>query len=378
MPLRFIGAPLAGSALLLAVGTFPAFAIEPEAAAAAIGAALTKGSKADFAYESATQNGDDIVIKGFTLTRASSSESVRFDEAVIESPTGDGPGFSSPRITFNNGTATGEATGSIGSATVTEVTLLDPAEVKGEGFAAGILYKTAEIGNVQMTRESEPGEITIDRVSVQSGNVVDNVPQDNSGIVEGLSVSPEIFASGRFKPADLGYDKLVFDLTWDGTHNIAEGALTIRDFTFKFREGGDLSITGTVGKLPDPRVLDDADVMAKTSDVELHTLTIRYADNSFAGRVLDLLAKEQEMSRDDYVKQITAALPFLLAALENSGFRDQLTGALAAFLQQPQSLTVKLQPESPVSAEEIGQIASSAPGTLPERLKATVTANSPN
>ena len=102
---------------------------------------------------------------------------------------------------------------------------------------------------------------------------------------------------------------------------------------------------------------------------------MRYQDQSLAGRILDMLAKQQGISRADYAKQISGALPFLLAALNNPAFQNQVADAVGTFLQDPKSLTVKLAPKTPVTGAEIMSIAGSSPQTLPDRLNASVTAN---
>jgi hypothetical protein len=284
--------------------------------------------------------------------------------------------FQSRRMTFTGGTATGEPNATIGSATATEVTVLDPAEVKAQGLAEAILYRTAELADVRLARGSDPNALTVERISLQSGDVA-GAEQEIAGTVEGVSVPPGSVTQGRFSPQKLGYDALVFDIAWNGTLELAEGGLSIRDSTLTFRDGGSVSITGAVNHLPDPRVLNDADVAAKVSGVELSNLTVRYEDNSLLGRLLDLLAQEQGLSRDAYVQQITAALPFLLAALTDQQFRSELVQQLGVFLQNPQSLTLTINPEPPITAGEIRTIAESAPGDLPKRLKASVTANTP-
>ena len=88
--------------------------------------------------------------------------------------------------------------------------------------------------------------------------------------------------------------------------------------------------------------------------------------------------KQQGLTREDYAKQIAGALPFLLAALNNQAFQNKVAGALGAFLQDPKSLTIKLAPASPVTGGEIMALAGTAPQTLPDRLNASVTANTPS
>ena len=91
--------------------------------------------------------------------------------------------------------------------------------------------------------------------------------------------------------------------------------MTIRDFTVQVHDGGELTIKGVVGNLPDPRALDDAGAASKASKAEVHQLTVRYLDNSLAGRILDALAKRQGLTREEYTQQLSAALPFLLLTL---------------------------------------------------------------
>ena len=111
----------------------------------------------------------------------------------------------------------------------------------------------------------------------------------------------------------------MLDVSWDGSRDVAAKTVTIRDFTLSIQDGGDLSIAGVVGELPDPRTLNDPARPANVTKTKVHELTIRYDDNSLAGRVLDFLAKQQGMSRADYAKQISAALPFLLDRAQQPG-----------------------------------------------------------
>ncbi len=377
MPHRPFSVILAATSFLVA-GSFPAVAIEPDAVAQALGAALTKGSNVAATYDAARAEGSNVIVNGLMISRLSSDQTVRFDKVVVESPTQGGSGvFQSPLISFAGGTFSGESEGSIGTVSVTDATVLDPARVKGDMLGDSILFRLAEVTDLHLARKSEPDEVTIDRISVESGNVVDNLAQDSKGTVENISLSPEMFPAGTFTPATIGYDKLAFDVSWDSTRDVAAKTITIRDFTLDVHDGGELSVEGVMGNLPDPRALDDAGAASKASKAEVHRLTVHYRDNSLAGRVLDALAKRQGLSRDQYVQQLSAALPFLLLTLNNPAFQSQVTSAVTGFLKDPHSLTIKLDPDSPVSGTEILSMLKSAPGTVPDRLKASVTANSP-
>lgn len=375
MSLKSPAALLAGAALLLAG---PAMSMEPKAAADALAAALAKGSDSKVTYEAAAADGADVLIEGLTVARGADTPTVTFAETRIEAPAEGGNGvFESPRMTFADGALSGKATGSIAAATLTGVTVFDPASLPGDGFGESILFETAEATDLKAAREGRQTEVTIARVFMEMGNVVDNIAQDSRGIVEGTVLSPELFAGSVMKPATLGYENIAFDLRWDGTRDIGAGTMTLRDLSMSIMDGGEISMTAMVGNLPDPRVLNDPNATDAASKTEIHNLSFRYRDNSLAGRVLDYLAGQQGISRQEYAQQMSAALPFLLAMLNNPAFQTEIATALGTFLQDPQSLAVTIAPDEPVSGEEILDIAGSAPQTLPDRLKASITANRP-
>lgn len=354
----------------------PAAAIEPEAAAQALATALTGGSNAKVTFDSAGASGGNVIIQGLSLSDSQGDGTVRFNETIIEAPSDGGAGiFDSPRISFNAGVLSGDSKGSVGTATLTEVTVLDPAKVNGGAPAKGVLFRTAEARDIRLARNDKPGEVTVARVFMEIGNVVDSIPRDSKGTVQDITLPPEFFADAQFKPETIGYDKLVLDLSWDGSRDVAANTLTVRDFTLSIQDGGNLSFTGVMGNLPEPTALNDADAPAKANAIKVHTITLRYVESSLAGRILDWLAGQQGISRADYANQISAALPFLLATVNNPEFQKELSDAVGAFLKDPKSLTLKIEPEAPISGEEILSVLGSAPQTLPDRLNASVMAN---
>ncbi len=376
MTLRILSVSCAIAAL--AATSAPASAIEPDAVAKALGAALVKGTNVAASYDKAQADGDNVVVDGLTVSRQSTDQTLRFDKVVIDKPTEGGNGvFQSPLISFAGGTLAGDSTGTIDAATVTDATVLDASLMKGSGFGEGILFHTAEVTGVHVARQAEPGSISIDRIEVEAGNVVDNRAEDSKGKVENITLSPDLFPSAAFTPASIGYDKLALDVSWDSSRDLTAKTMTIRDFTVQVHDGGALTIKGVVGNLPDPRALDDPGAATRASKAEVHQLTVRYLDNSLAGRILDALAKRQGLTRAEYTQQLSAALPFLLLTLNNPTFQSQVTAAVKGFLENPKSLTISLDPDKPVSGSDIMSLLRSNPATVPDRLKASVTANAP-
>lgn len=369
--------------LLFAFSALPAAAIEAATVADALGAALTKGSHAAASYDSAAFDGDNVVIQGLTFSSTSTAQSVRFEETVVESPADGATGiFHSPRVTLSDGVATGNESGSVASVTATDVTVLDPA-VAGDGFLETIRYRTADVSGVEVLRNKVPRDVTVDSMRVEFGDAADDGMRTVSAAMQGLSVSSDIFTHRRFailararlRLEELGTDALVFDATLNGAWNEETGTLAIADSSLDFRDNARFSASGTVSELPDPRALNDADAVARVSTLKIHDLVTRYEEKAFAGRVFDLLAKEQELSRDEYVEQLSQALPFLLANLTDAAFRKPLIDALRTFVTTPRSLTVSIAPEPPMSGSEIISMVRSDLGELPNRLKATIKAN---
>ncbi len=379
---RLAAALLSGAALFATA--IPASALEAAEVADALAAALTGDRNAEADYDEATEDGGNVVITGLTISHAGESgtaESVSFAETIVESPTEADDGvFDSPRISFSNGTIAGESKGSIASATLTEVTVLDPEEAEADAPAQSVLFETAEATGLKLARGDEPGEVGVGRIYMEISDVVDNVPLASKGSVEDISLPAEVFAGSNFTPATIGYDNLVLGLTWDGSRDPAAKTLDLRDVTVSIKDGGDLKISGKFGNLPEPTALNDADATSKAAEAEVHTLTVQYVDKSLAGRILDLVAKQQGMPREDYAKQIAGALPFLLAqiGIAETEFQNEVAGALSTFLQDPQSLTIKIEPSAPVSGAEIMGLIGTAAQTLPDRLNASITANTAN
>lgn len=376
MPSRALALLLSGAVLFPM--TLPAHAIEAEPAAQALAAALTGDSKAKVSFDSARDEGGNIRIEGLSVADGDGSGTVRFAIAVIQAPTEGGNGiFETPSITFSDGAISGKSNGSIAGATLTNVTVLDPKEVKATGPGSGLLFATAEAKDLKIARNDQPGELSVARVFVEVRSIVDNVPQDSFGTVEDITLPPEFFAQSKFKPETIGYDKLTLDLSWDGVRDLAAKTMTIRDFTLSLQDGGEFSVTGIMGNLPEPSQLNDPNASSKAGATQVHTMTMRYDDKSLAGRIMDMLAKQQGITREAYANQIAAALPFLLISMpiNNPEFQTEVAGALGAFLKDPRSLTVKLEPTAPVSGQDIMGIMQSSPQTLPDKLNASVTAN---
>jgi hypothetical protein len=106
-----------------------------------------------------------------------------------------------------------------------------------------------------------------------------------------------------------------------------------------------------------------------------HGATIRFDDDSLTGKVLDYVAKQQGMKPQDIANQAKAIVPFLMAQLNNAELTKNVTEAVGAFLDDPQSIEIKASPASPVPFALVMAGAMATPKDLPKTLGVTVTAN---
>src|SRR3712207_4985501 len=142
MSSRFLAALLCATAL--AAPAVPAYAIEAEAVGQALTAALSISGRNKVSYEAARHDGANVVLDGFTLDNGD-GDIVRFAQAIVESPLEGGEGvFTSPRIAFNQGAISGESTGAIGGASITDATVFDPKAVPANSPTGAVLFSNLE------------------------------------------------------------------------------------------------------------------------------------------------------------------------------------------------------------------------------------------
>jgi len=275
---------------------------------------------------------------------------------------------------------TGSSDGTTLKAAGLEVVNLDttpPATPGGEGKGK---MDSLTITAMEITEKDKP-PVTVASVGVEASDYVGDYPHTLSLSVENVVVDPATAAAGGVDTAPLkalGYDKINVSIYAGGTWDQPTGVLTLDEFSVEGADMGTLTLTGTIGGVT-------ADVMKALGQpnpppdlitkLTLSDASLTYEDASLTGRVLDMQAKQMGQEKEAFVGQITAALPMMLAALQNPPFQDKVAAAATTFLKDPKNLQVTVAPEKPVPVAEIVGTAQTAPQTLPDALKADVQAN---
>ena len=82
-------------------------------------------------------------------------------------------------------------------------------------------------------------------------------------------------------------------------------------------------------------------------------------------------------TRDTLAMMLPAALPLAFGQLNitDAAFQQKVVDAVTAFLKDPKSFTISLNPATPVLLESLGQQAMGSPSSIPGLLAIDVQAN---
>jgi hypothetical protein len=106
-----------------------------------------------------------------------------------------------------------------------------------------------------------------------------------------------------------------------------------------------------------------------------NTLSIRFDDSSFTGKIFDYAAKQQNKPREDLVNQVKGMVPVLAMQLQDAELAQKAAGAVSAYLDAPKNIEVKAAPPAPVSFAILAATGSMNPMALVKQLNLSVTAN---
>ncbi len=115
-------------------------------------------------------------------------------------------------------------------------------------------------------------------------------------------------------------------------------------------------------------------LMGMASKISIGGMSIRFDDDSISDKLLDFFAAEQGMSRKQLVGMAAQMLPAMLAELEIPELQAQITDAVIAYLIEPKSFEISVQPENPVPVIALMSAAQN-PSVANDMLNFSVTAN---
>jgi hypothetical protein len=363
------------SALMLSTAAFAA----PDAqkiSDAFIAAAQARG-EAKVTVESAKADGDNVTLSNVKMV-AKQGGDVTIPAIVIESPIErTSGGFTAASISFDAGKIVDEKTTiSWDKGLFKDAIVPAPTEINSKAKITP--FSNMEMSTISVVSTETPAPITVDGVNVSLGDVVEGAPNDGQLRVTGVTIPGEVLKSDEQTKdwvEQLGYDKLNFDVGIDGAYDNSKQSFTFRSISLDGKDVGKLVITGTFGGLPRDKLQDPDKLSELAATATVDNAKIRFDNAGIVGRVIAMQAKQMGATPEQFVEQISGALPLLLSVVGNQGFQDRIAMAATAFLKDPQSLTITAAPGNPVPIMQIFGAASTAPQTLPDVLAVDIQAN---
>lgn len=370
----------------------------------------------DLSFGAATLDGDTITVDGVTVgfvgPEAEAVEPMTFEteltfSGVVE---GDDGSYTVESLTIPDiDTEFASAPEPVGHVTASDIRadgLYLPAGDTVPAVMTLQLVQSLSSGPVTVTRDGEevfsvesmeaastfnPAQGTADLVDLTSVLNISGISLDLS------TVSEEDPTAGATIEA-LGLTTITGDITQDFSWSMADGHMVLNEFLFDFADVGALDITADFTGLT-PAVLDQlyamqaamADTsggemseeqaqaqmmsgMAIMQGVNIASASVRYDDASLAGKLLDFFAEQSGTDRATFIDGLKAQLPLMLAGTGIPALNDVVIPPVEAFLDDPQSLEIKLAPPSPTSLLVL-MAAAANPAGLIQALGLVVEAN---
>jgi hypothetical protein len=237
-----------------------------------------------------------------------------------------------------------------------------------------VTFRTVEARGLRLQHPAKPEAVSVERLFVEAGDFLGNRPQHIRGRIERFSLPP-IFFQEMFGVdlKALRYDSLVLDIAWDGSFDLVRKTMTLRDLNAAVENGGVLSLTGALRRIPELDEISSASGGESLRKVELQSLTMRYDDNSLASRFFDFVGVQEGKPRTTLAQEVETNISRDLDL--DPAFELNLGRLASAFVTEPRSFSVSMEPDTPLSTDDMARIIEVAPETLHDRLRISVTAN---
>jgi len=389
---------VSGSAALaiVLVATPPALAFDPSGntVADAFLSAIEPQDGGSLTYDGVEESGSTVTINGINVvfTGEDGGGSAELGSTAIENGTvGADDALSADRIQIDDITMKQDddpATMTAKSLLLTEPEIPTEADADASDDPSSRItnYERAELTEIVFTDEGG-STLPIGKIVAQvTERTDDGEPRGGTLTIENAVVDTETLDDEDTKKqiTDLGYDKVVIGATATADWVEADGTTTLDELTITAEDMGKVSISGRfLGFTPDVLAQlqrDDNDfnqLMQAMQGVSVSNLAIRYDDSSLAERAMTLAAKEQDVTKAEFIDTLNMQASQMLAMLENKPFEETVSAALKAFLAAPGSLEITANPQQPVPFAQLVGTVMMAPQTLPTVLAVDVTANEP-
>ncbi len=263
------------------------------------------------------------------------------------------------------------------------------------------LYETASMGPLSISKDGE------EVFSVASISGVMDLGEDMSAIATSLEISGISGDLSSIPDEEATEVLAAFGLEqfngWVGATTVwypETGQAVLEDFVFTVDDLAALRFSATIGgytrafyqemlkinlKMAElaqaGETIQEAEMAAfeeamleKLMEIQVEKLAIRYEDASLFMKILDFAAAEQGIDGATLASGLKFMVPMVLAEVPDAAFKASVTRAVNAFIDNPQSIEIVAEPDSPVGVAEFAA-AEDDPFVLVDLLNVQVRAN---
>lgn len=350
----------------------------------------------DVRYETLGESGGTITIGGLSARypQQRGKGQVLIGQMVLSGVTPDADGgfaatlmqVESLRVTLDDATflaAHGEAR---------DLVYPSPARMREivDGGVFTPVYRSVEvIGMMSTTLEGR--KIPIQRVAVETGDIVNGEPTSSIFAIEGVHLEADDIddADAAERMRAMGYAHMDVNIRGASRWNFDDGNVNIEHMEFGAKDVGAIDVSIGLGGVTrefiaalraqqkDGSKSEDGQqaLMQHLMNITIRSLSVSFRNESIVERALDMQAREQGTTREALKAQQLALLPAILENLQNPAFARKVEAAIRRFMDNPKQLTIRAAPPTPLPAAQIFGMAMMMPAAIVTMLNLDVAAD---
>jgi hypothetical protein len=175
-----------------------------------------------------------------------------------------------------------------------------------------------------------------------------------------------------FTVSDLGTSKLLLNADAHTTYDPRTQVMDIPRYAFEMPKFGSVTIAARFGNfLVDPAA-DPSAALDRLAAATLQRLEVRYDDDSLVSRVLAIAGRGSNKTIEQERASFVALLQQQRATFGLDPATLNMLDTLIAFVRQPKTITVALDPHPPLSFTELDDFSNLAPADIVQRIGLSV------
>jgi len=242
-----------------------------------------------------------------------------------------------------------------------------------------------KVTNVKVT-VPKMGDFTLEELSASNVKNVAGLALGGRGELKNLVIPEAALADSGAKPVmeALGAKELRVNVSTEATFDEKDHVWDVSKFVIdvdkfgslntQFRFGGMNFLNDLVG-MPAGEFVSSGMMNRVLQEMTFARLQLTYKDQGAVDYVLNSMAQQSGMDRAQLAQQYLQQFDAMRAQFGDIPALNELSTALAAFLNDPKSLTLKFNPQEPVPLGELSAMGMAAPAQLVEKLGFSASAN---